>query len=406
MANGPFDQVLLNTREKVLSPDWNAEFSQETRSLLDTLAQLSTRRTSAGNSFGLVTDGFVGDAFSVHATSPASLNLVVTAGLAFVANPYAIGNRSNIGGISGVNVLSAVVPIYLSAPQIFTVPTAPGAGDARIDIIEVRADYLVGGADTRQVLDPMTGSFVSSTVSKLLSWDVFGRVGSVAAGGSSTQPLSYKQGTAATAGTEVEPSTTSGYIKIAAIRVAASVTTIEENKILDYRALYSPYGQTRVSARCRVYVSAGNWVIDTVTVSAPPGIDASFLLYPLSPSVLDDLSLVIRCGDPTRYQIASVFVNTAQGTLGSTRMFVAQEALASVAVVDSTLQTLLASGAATPTIPAAIGQQVLSQLLTCGMLEQSGATQVVINTSAAATNAPTLANPAYISVNVDLLRIA
>jgi hypothetical protein len=407
MSNGPFDRILLNTREKVLSPDWNAEFSQQDRSILDTIAQLSTRRTSAANSFGLVTDGFVGDGFSVHATSPASLNVIVSAGLAFVANPYAVGARSNIGGISGVNALSALVPVYLSGSQSFTVPTAPSAGNARIDIIEVRADHLVGGATSRQVLDPATGAFVATSVNKLLSWDVFGRIGYVAAGGSSTEPLSYKQGTAATAGTEVEPSTTAGYVKIAAIRVAASVTTIEENKILDYRPLYAQSGQMTVSGRCRVYVSGGNWFIDNARISAPPGVDAAFTLRPVTPTILEDLSFVIRVGNAAAYEVQSVSISTEQDSANPTRMFQAQGTSLGTTTVDTTLQTQLVNATITsPVVAAAVGQVLHIETIAAGMLEQSGATPVTLNLSAAAGNVPTAANPAYISINVDLLRVA
>lgn len=409
MANGPFDQVLLNTREKVLSPDWNAEFSQQGRSLLDTLAQLSTRRTSAGNSTGVVTSGFVGDGFSVHAASPASMVVTASAGLAFFTNPYAVVDRSNISGISGVNALSAVVPVYLSAPQAFTVPTAPGAGQARIDIIEVRADHLVGGADTRQVLDPTTGAFVATSVPKLMSWDVFGRIGYVAAGGSSTEPLSYREGTPAAAGSETYPTPTAGYVGIAYIRVAASVTTIEENKINDIRRLYAPYGQLQVSGRCRVYVSGGNWVIDNATISAPPGVDAAFafLANPLTPTTLEDLFLVIRAGSIVRTDVAGAKVDSHQSPGAVSRMFMAQIVNITSYSVDANIQANLASSAtATPTMSVAFGQDVQLIQIAGGMLEQSGATQVVINTSAAATNVPTALSPAYVSINVDLLRIA
>jgi hypothetical protein len=409
MSNGPFDRILLNTREKVLSPDWNAEFSQQDRSILDTLAQLSTRRASVGNSTGVATDGFVGDGFSVHAVSPASMTVSVSEGLAFVANPYAVSARTNIGGVSGVNALSELVPVYLSSAQAFTVPTAPSAGQARIDLIEVRADHLVGGATSRQVLDPVTGAFVAASVPKLLSWDVLGRVGYVAPAGASTEPLSYREGTAAAAGSETYPTPTAGYRALAYIRVAATVTTIEENKILDVRRMYAPYGQLQISGRCRVYVSGGNWVIDNATISAPPGIDAAFafLANPLTPTVLEDLFLVIRAGSITATEVAGAKVDSHQNPGAVSRMFSAQIVNITTYSIDSTSQGYLASSAtATPQVNMAIGQSVQLIQIAAGMLEQSGSTQVVINTSAAATNVPTVANAAFISINVDLLRIA
>jgi hypothetical protein len=411
MSNGPFDQVLLNTREKVLSPDWNAEFSQQGRSLLDTLAQLSSRRTSAANSFGLVTDGFVGDSFSVHATSPASLNLVVTAGLAFVSNPYAIGNRSNIGGISGVNALSALVPIYLSAAQTFTVPTAPSAGNARIDIIEVRADHLVGGTDTRQVLDPTTGAFVATSVNKLMSWDVFGRIGYVAAGGSSTEPLSYKQGTAATAGTETQPTTTSGYIKIAAIRVAAGVTTIEENKILDYRPLYAPYGQMTIGITADVAAGATPYV-NSVRVNAPPGVDVSLMLGPTG--TVNEGLIYLRVGSGSAVWAVDGVSTSAGHTAGvtTTSVWSTQHTPPEAATLTALEQTMLAGGSASYTVAttmaAAIGQPVFKFYWWLGTLMHSGSalTAVTLDDASTATGAPTSAFPARFSAQISLVRIA
>ena len=411
MSNGPFDRVLLNTREKVLSPDWNAEFSQQDRSILDTLAQLSTRRTSAANSFGLVSDGFIGDGFSVHATAPASLNVIVTAGLALVANPYAVGARTNIGGVSGVNALSALVPVYLSAAQSFAVPTAPGAGQARIDIIEVRADHLVGGATSRQVLAPVTGAFVASTVNKLLSWDVFGRIGYVAAGGSSTEPLSYKQGTAATAGTEVEPGTTSGYIKIAAIRVAASVTTIEENKILDYRPLYAPYGQMSVGITADVAAGASPYV-NNVRVNAPPGVDASITLGPTG--TVNEGLVYLRVGSGSAVWAVDGVSLSAGRSAGITTatVWVPQhtppEAISATSVDQGILAGTNPSYTVATTMQVAIGQPMFRFYWQNGVLYHSGAssTPVTLNDASTASGAPTSAFPARFSAQISLVRIA
>lgn len=224
MSNRPFDRTILEPLEKPLADDINqlqSNFDQTFRFYVSQLAK---------NSAGTPQDGFMANGFLVSPSSPNALSVTVSPGLGFQLQT---GTEIAIDTVIGHNDLDLYKPIPLLAAQAFTVPTAPSAPNSRIDIIEVKATRFTTDPNTRKVLEENTGQFVPGTVNKTSAWAVDGRAAVVAAGGSSTAPLSYRTGVAAAS--PVAPAVTTGYIKVAEIVVGSDVTVITSANITDKR---------------------------------------------------------------------------------------------------------------------------------------------------------------------------
>jgi hypothetical protein len=134
------------------------------------------------------------------------------------------------------------VPLLLSAAQGFTIPAIPSAGNSRIDIIEVRPQYTATEASTIGVFNTATRVFDAPTRNKSLVWDLLGLTGNVTSPASSTAAISYKQGVPAAGAitSATEPSTTSGYIKIARINLdnnGGALAAVSQDMIADLRPL-------------------------------------------------------------------------------------------------------------------------------------------------------------------------
>ena len=268
MSDKAFDRTITNERERPLSSDQNQALSQQDRVLRDMLQELCAPRFSTGIDLATTpTSGFIGDGFKVRAESPASMNVTVANGFGFLYNAGDV--PAAIGGVVGLDDRSSYKPVYLSANEVIAVDAAPGAGNNRIDIIEVnyyrRAENLL----SRAVLNVGTGVFAPLNIYKTLSFLLDGHSGRVVTPNPSTAAIGYKVGTAAAAGGEVAPATTAGYTKIAEIHVVGGVANIAANAVADYRRMLYAGGIGRASARWIQHVAA---VPSGFQLSAPPGV--------------------------------------------------------------------------------------------------------------------------------------
>lgn len=355
MADLPFDRKTFLMREKPLSPDWNDALAQIDRTLRDVMMFLLGGRTSDASSARLPYSCFTGDSFRVGPSSIPGMSIVVNNGIGFQYNPSDLPTNIGAPNLESVSDLSPFKPLYLDQPLTFTVPTAPGAPNSRIDIIEVAATRQLADADTRLQLNPVSRTFAPFSVFKTLTFDLDGVTGVVAAGGgNSTAGISYKIGTAANPG--VAPTTTPGYIKIGEINVNNGTVTITGSQIVDRRLLAAPGGVVRASARFQVIWNAGAPTITMLSNNTPPGVDLCVFPSTANPSWADVFCIgggftkaTFRCTleedaslTGTSYNISRHRVSVAAGN-----QF--------VDTVNSTIQTAMA--ASVPPIAVGIGQQ-------------------------------------------------
>ena len=268
MANNPYDRVVIHTRERPLSSDINQAQSEIDRTTRYWLDQFLLPRAALGDPrAGSPVSGFLGNGFRVEEDSPAGLSVVVPAGTGFKLD--AADTVSAIGGIPGVDDLSRYKPLVLLGDATVAVP-APDPTNPRIDIIEVNINRRLADPSNRNVLNPTTGVFDSTSVQKTLAWNVGTSIGTVTTPASSTAALSYKTGIASA--TPAIPPTSAGYIKIAEILVAGGVTQIDQNNVNDLRNVLGVHNVRRVVARGTF--SGGAVTLDALHTS--PGVEVAF----------------------------------------------------------------------------------------------------------------------------------
>jgi hypothetical protein len=262
VANAPFDRTILNFREKPLSSDINQAQSQMDYALRLVAQNILGSRTSvAGGTYGTSNDGFspndgfLPGSFRVLPSAIPDMNVTVKAGTGFVTD--AASNASAINGIGGLDDLCSYKPLVLVTDTVMAVPVAPGVGNSRIDIIEVRTNRLTNNPNSRLILDPATGVFNPDMVDKTLNWALDGSTGSVLSPAPSVAAISYKQGVAALTGTELEPATTTGYTKIARINVGPLATTIDLDDLVDSRRIIFPGNMVPFAWSGRIDFNAG-----------------------------------------------------------------------------------------------------------------------------------------------------
>jgi hypothetical protein len=231
MAGNPYDREILNPLERPLADDINEAQSQLDRSLRDTLRQLFSTNPLSG------TNGFVSGSFQVTQTGSPSMNVLVSPGIGFYDAPSDC--PTSISGIVGLDDLSPYKPMPLVAAQTIAVDASPSPGQSRIDIIEVRYNRAVGNSTTRDILNTGTGIFAPGLLNKTLAFDLDGLTGRVVSPASSTAAIGYKVGVAATTGSQVAPTGTTGYTTICQILVTGGVTTIVTANITDERPILS-----------------------------------------------------------------------------------------------------------------------------------------------------------------------
>lgn len=170
------------------------------------------------------------------------------------------------------------VPMSLSAAQTFTVPAPPAVGSSRIDIIEVKPLYLATDPQTVGIFDPGTSTFNPTVSNKSLTWDLLGRTGTVNAPNPSTAGISYVVGQSAVGGitAATEPTTTSGYMKVARINLDASggaIALLTDTMVVDMRRPMLPQGTLRVAGLAVIPgVIAGVGSEALTSVQLPPGV--------------------------------------------------------------------------------------------------------------------------------------
>jgi hypothetical protein len=266
MANDAFDRHILNPRERPLSTDLNTAFSQIDRTIRDLMqAQLITRLSGSSDLAATPHSGFFGDGFKVREFSGTTVQ--VSPGIGLLYNAAA---DVSVGGIVGLDDRSTYRPVVLLSPlNIAGIPAGPGGGNSRIDIIEVKVPRLVGGPLTRDILNLTTGAFVATVVNKTMSYTAQ-TAGIVTSPAASTADVSYKVGVAAV--TPVEPTVTSGYVKIAAVMVEPSLASVVRGNIIDWRYPHAPYGE--IPFGMTVSIPTGAASPPTVPlIRAPPGIE-------------------------------------------------------------------------------------------------------------------------------------
>lgn len=354
MANNAFDRLNFGTRERPISADYNRQASQADRSLRDLVQSLVSARTLS-SSTGAPYSGFFGDGFRCVPTSPVALSVQLIPGIGFFYDPVNLPVDIGATDLAGVDDRSSYKPMVISTPQIFAVPTAPGAGQSRIDIIEARYDLRLEDAQTRRQLDVASKSFQDKVFLKTLALNLDGRTGFVSSPALSTAALSYKTGAAAATGSEVEPSVTTGYVKVARINVGPAVTTIDNNVLVDRRPIVHPGGMVPFYAAWRVQWNAGTPIHTTLAMSAPAGTRLC-----LAPLALRGSGSFFAVGGEILHATCTITAGPSAGNVNTNALSIGlQEPQGSgvqVATVDSTIQTLLAAG--TPAINVGIGAKV------------------------------------------------
>ena len=286
MSFGSFQKrVLIPVRQRPSSEDLNALQWERAASEL----------ISAGTAYGqnvfsspggcvpsamLGARGFSGGGFyvAVDAGSP-PFGITVQKGVGYnYLGPVSATDIDANQGADWVLNNSWAAPIVLSGDQDFTVPAPPSVGNSRIDIIEVRADYLAANPQTVGIFDPGSSVFNPTVANKSLTWDLLGRTGSVNAPNPSTAPISYVTGQSAAGNIASAPipSTTSGYIKIAHINLDASggaIAAITEEMIADFRPMLFPQSTLCVGGRFTTAgVVGGLGSINFDSVEVPAGV--------------------------------------------------------------------------------------------------------------------------------------
>lgn len=284
MANQTFDSVILNQLERPLSSDLNAAQSDGHRDLRDFLNRAYARRLSIADSTGVQLAGFVSDGFRVVPPSPAALAVSITPGLGFAANP---SPTANVGGVLGLNDLSPYSPIVLSQAQAVTLAPAPGAGFARVDLIQVKVNRRLTDVTSRDIFNPGTLTFGPVNVAKTMSFDSFGDLQSVVAPAVGSAGIVYKQGTQfayAVANdflTAPLPAVDPGYLPLAYINVTPAMASVAASNIRDARPLLiGPAGLADLSLSTFIGPNATLTpeIAFTDNAALPPGVSMNVVL--------------------------------------------------------------------------------------------------------------------------------
>lgn len=226
MTDKAFQRTPVYALEKPASGDIDQGFTQVDFSIRELLW-----RKLASQQAG----GFVRGGLAPQPTGPATLAVLLKAGLAFGYS--ATDTPSAINGQAGLDDPHPFKPIALTADLTVAVPTAP-TSNSRIDLIEVSYCRNLNNSQSRQFLNATTDSFSPSNVPKTLDPTVDATLQYIAAAGSlpaGAAGLVYRSGVVS--GSPVAPTVDTGFMAIAYITVGTSVTTISAANISDQRAL-------------------------------------------------------------------------------------------------------------------------------------------------------------------------
>lgn len=275
-----FRRVLLPVRQRPISSDLNALQTRVESTLRSIMAMAtgvaieSAPTTSVGAA--LAATGFYSTGFRV--AEAAGFTIVVSPGVGCsTSGPTSATTIDGDLGADWTQDPFIGAPLVLSNYQPFVVPAAPAVGHSRIDIIEVRADYLATDPQTVGIFNAITEVFDPTVRNKSLDWDLFGRTGNVNAPNPSTAPISYVTGVDFAGGIAgaTEPATTSGYIKIGRINLDGAVAAITQALIADTRPIVFPGGMVHVGGDITVPGVVGGIGSEAVNIAElPPGVVA------------------------------------------------------------------------------------------------------------------------------------
>lgn len=278
-----FKRVIIPVRQRPISADLNRMQNQ----ILEAVRGLGfanfassfyplTSAAAGNRSIANNPHGFTGPSFLVTPNGAAPpFGLLVYPGIGFNKNSPAAA--TSIDATNGTDYdANSWAPLCLSTFEAgLTVPAPPAAGSSRIDIIEVRSDYLATDPQTVGIFNTATEVFDPATRNKTLDWDLLGRTGSVISPASSTAAISYKKGVSAVGAISAAtpPTVTSGYTKIANINLEGAVAAITQDMIVDFRRPVLPNGILHVAGRATIPgVAAGLGLEDFAAMEVPPGV--------------------------------------------------------------------------------------------------------------------------------------
>ena len=278
-----FKRVLVPVRQRPISEDLNRLQNQ----ILEAVRGLGS--ASFATSFYPLTSaapgnrsvannphGFVGLSFYVTPNPAATpFGLLIYPGIGLNKNSPAAA--ASIDATNGTDYdANSWAPLCLSTFETgLTVPAPPLVGNSRIDIIEVRSDYLATDPQTVGIFNTATEVFDPATRNKTLDWDLLGRTGSVVSPAASTAAISYKKGVnfAGAITGAATPATTSGYTKIAQINLDGAVAAVTQDMIVDSRRPILPNGILHIAGRATIPgVAAGLGLADFSNMEVPPGV--------------------------------------------------------------------------------------------------------------------------------------
>lgn len=350
MADKPFDQTIINLRERPVSADIDRAQSQVHRTIRDVLREMLGTRTSFTSSLAARRSAFVGDSFQVVPQSPIGMQVIVRPGIGFFD---VIDAATGINGVAGLDDLSPCKPIVLMNQVAFTVPAAPAGPNTRVDIIEARLERRVedlGNRDVLQTIGADKGKFLTANVYKTMGFTHDGHTGNVTSPTASTAALSYKAGVAANPG--VAPGVTAGYIKIAEINVGSGVASIDDDAIIDRRLLHAPGGVLHMSAKFRLQYNAGTPIVTMKSLQTPAG--CKFCVSAPAASARGEYRLFFLAGEMAEIVVAPHVVSQISLGIPEALTTAIRNEL-DVSTVSSGDQTVMA--ASTPSISAGIGQK-------------------------------------------------
>lgn len=277
MANKPFDTTIIRPLERPLSSDLDAAQSQIYRTIREVTSRTYSH-TNFVSSVGYYATsrrfGFIGQGLRVYqSANPATMTLTLRSGVGFRSGTPA----SDIDGVVGLNDLSDYTPVMLTDAVTVTVPTAPAAGLARRDIVQIRINRAVTDTTSRWLLNPTTQVFAPTNIGKTLTYDLGSTVTVVNPGDPvGVNPIEYVVGTDAPYAAPDDflsispPATSAGYLSIAVINVAGGVTSIDNDVIVDKRVPIFPSGEARLSMTAQLGNNGAFYNINSADFS--PGI--------------------------------------------------------------------------------------------------------------------------------------
>lgn len=355
MTNRPFDQQVIPVLQRPTSNDLNIGLSLLYYSMMF-MQEIALQWGSASSPIATAPlSGFIGSGFMARANG-IDMTVTLAAGLGFIYNNSDIQTAvlpSSGQTVVGVSDLSALKPVALKADTSFTAPPADPASD-RYDIIECRIDRHYADSTVLDFFDTGTDQFVPGPAFKTFSrGELDTQTGTnLVYNANSTAGLSYKVGQV---GAGVPPATSTDYVRIAIIKVAAAVTAVPANCVVDARRIIAPGMTQRVNLRCQGTATAGvpDTVLNGIGGPVPPGVQVASRYF--SSGGLTYWRFYVFAGYSPGIGSAQVTPLFSTTNIMIPTGYLRDEPI--VTTVDSTLQMALASnGSVTPHLVVAVGQ--------------------------------------------------